>query len=246
VKVHKRRRAAPLHHAIGGNRRIDAAREEAGHAPCRAGGEPTRSAFLPEEVERLSRDDVDADHEVRLVEVDRPSARGLDAAADLALDLRGRQGIALVGAAGRHPEAPAGAAAEIAENGVGNRVDVQRLAARRRPDPPRVRVVGDPERSTEPLCHFPGFGRRSEHHLDAPHHRPDGRDVEPGEQGDLLVVDDERGHGSRATQASGFRLRASGFARSAGPRRRRHPAAQRQSTARRPRPNDRSRQRFRS
>ena len=67
-------------------------------------GSPPAPALLAEEVERLVRERLDVDRQLRVPEVDVPAARHLDAAADLALDLRRRQRKTLVGAARRHPE----------------------------------------------------------------------------------------------------------------------------------------------
>ena len=55
VEVHEGHRAAALHHAMRGDRRIDAARQQAHHATGRAGRQPAGAAFLAEEVERLVR-----------------------------------------------------------------------------------------------------------------------------------------------------------------------------------------------
>jgi len=57
---------------------------------------------------------------VWLVEIDGPPARLLDAAADLALDLRRGEWKPLVGPARRDTKAPAGAIAEVFENRAAN------------------------------------------------------------------------------------------------------------------------------
>ena len=115
VKVDERHRAAALHHAMRGDRRIDAAGEQARHAagrsgrqasrrrvPCRRSRTPDRSAARRESSRSGSS---------RLT---RPPARLLDAPADLALDLRRGHRKALVRAARRHAKAVARAIAEVA------------------------------------------------------------------------------------------------------------------------------------
>ena len=72
-------------------------------------GQAAGPALLAEVVERLVRQQLDVHDELRMLEIDPPAARRLDAAADLALDLRRRQRKPLVGPPRRDAEAGAGA-----------------------------------------------------------------------------------------------------------------------------------------
>src|SRR4030095_8740535 len=92
------------------------ARQKAYHATGSAGRQASRPAFLAEEVERLVREQLDVNRQVRLIEVHTPAARLLDAAAKFALYLRRRHRKALVSAARRDAEAGAGPIAEVVQN----------------------------------------------------------------------------------------------------------------------------------
>ena len=67
-------------------------------------GSPPAPALLAEEIERVVRQHLEVNRQRRIVEIDAPALRFLDAAADLALDLRRRERKALVGAAGADAE----------------------------------------------------------------------------------------------------------------------------------------------
>ena len=67
-------------------------------------GMPPGPGFLAEVVERFAGERLDVNRELRVVEVDRPSLRFLDASSDLALDLRRGQRESLVCALRRHAE----------------------------------------------------------------------------------------------------------------------------------------------
>jgi hypothetical protein len=136
-----------------------------------------------------------------------PAARRLDAAADFALDLGRRHREALVAALGGHAETRRLAVAKIADERIGNRLDV-------RPGPAGPGEVRDPEHVLQPPAHIVVGRARTEHEFDAAVERADVRDVEIGGrlpdvaheaadeprpvlalERDLLVVDDDGIHG---------------------------------------------------
>src|SRR5689334_9494493 len=100
---------------MSGDGRIDPAGQQADDATGGTGRQAARSPFLAEEVERPIGEQLDMDDEIRIVEVDRPATRLLDAATDFAFDLRRRQRKALVGATSRDAKAGARAIAEVVE-----------------------------------------------------------------------------------------------------------------------------------
>ncbi len=129
VEMHEEHPAAPSHQTPGRNRGVDPTGEQARHAPAHAHGHAAGPAFLAEIIERVVRQRFDMDGELRLVEIDQPALRLLDAAADLALDLRRGHRKPLVGSAGRHTERPGGPAAEVHKNRARDRVHVERRAS---------------------------------------------------------------------------------------------------------------------
>jgi hypothetical protein len=88
VKVHEEHGAAPPHHPIRRHGGVDAAREQARHAPAGPRRQAARARLLPEEIERLVREHLDVNAQGRLVEIDPPALLLFDPAADLTLDLR--------------------------------------------------------------------------------------------------------------------------------------------------------------
>ena len=117
-------------------------------------GMPPGPGFLPEVVERFAGERLDVDRELRIVEVDGPSLRFLDAPADLALDLRRRERKSLVGALRRHAERGDAQIAEILENGLRDAVDVERHER-------GARKIRDAEDVAQPLGHrLPRVRRR--------------------------------------------------------------------------------------
>ena len=139
MKVHEQDAAAAPHQPPRRDGGVDAARQQARHAAADADRHAARAAFLAEVVERLVRQRLDVDRELRLVEVDEPASRFLDPAADLAFDLRRGQREPLVGPAGARPGTCARSrVAEIVQDRRRDRVDVERRA-------PRLREVGHAE-----------------------------------------------------------------------------------------------------
>src|SRR5690242_107229 len=132
---------------MSGDGRIDPAGQQAHDAAGRSGRQASCSSLFAEKVERPISEQLDVDDQLRIVEVYRPAARLLDAATDLALDLRRCQRKALVGATGRDAKAGARAIAQLVENRRGDRVEVSRnvrpTVLERRMS--RVRKIGDAE-----------------------------------------------------------------------------------------------------
>src|SRR5205823_5838253 len=157
--------------AIRGDRRIDASREKARHASGGAGRQTARAALLAEEIERLVGQHFHVDDELRMREIDAPAFRVLDASADFALDLRRRQREALVGAPRRHAKAVARAIAEVAQDGGGDPVDIERRAA-------GMGIVRDAEGRTNAIADDAWIRGWTEHDLDSAHEVPNRRHVE--------------------------------------------------------------------
>ena len=204
MEVDKGHIAAALHHPVRGDRRVESARQQ-GDDPARGSGrQAPKCASLVEVIERLVCQQLDMDDQLGGAQVHLPAARLLDPPADLALDLRRGEREPLVRAACQHPEAAALPVAEVADDGRGDRLDLERR-------PLRVGVVGDPEGAPDPLAHHFPVRAGAELELDAAHQDPDGRHVqighgapqvahesrdEPGTvlslEGQLLVVNDKR------------------------------------------------------
>ena len=159
------------------------------------------------------RQQLDVDGERCLVEIDRPSARLLDAPADFALHLRRRHRKSLVRAPHADAKAAARSLAEVVEDRPCDGVDVERGSS-------RVGKVRDAERPPHALARRLAAGAWTELNLDAPHQRAHGDDIEvrkrppqiadkPAEEPrtvlplerDLLVVDDDRIHQVAAAAA---------------------------------------------
>ena len=164
MKVHRDDAASALHQPIARHRRIDAAREQRDDTAADTGRHAARAGFLPEVVERLARERLDVDRELRIVEVDGPSLRFLDATAHFALDLRRRQRKSLVGPLRRHAERGHPQIAEIAR-GWRSRCRRRRAARARRAKNSRCRTRGAAARPPAPTR------PDAEDDLDAPHLR---------------------------------------------------------------------------
>src|SRR5688572_10755772 len=153
-----------------------------------------------------------------MLQVDTAAASLLDAAADCPFELRRRQGKAFVSAPGRDPEAVTSSRREVAKNGRGQEIQIERGSA-------SVRDVGDPERAPNPVTNLVAGRARTEDDLDPPHERANRSDVEvrhrrtqvadkPAHeprpvlplQRDLLVMDDDRVHGLSTASAAQWPL----------------------------------------
>ena len=149
VEVDEQHRAAALHHAPRGHRRVDAARQQARHLAAHAGRQPARPALLAEGVERV------VGHASRRGssarggrEVHLPALRQLDPPAHLALDLRRLHREPLVGALDRHAERRRVDVAEVAPGW--RRRSPRCRAARARP----ARSWRSPKTRAQPLAHL--------------------------------------------------------------------------------------------
>ena len=162
MKVDQQHRAAAAHHPVRRDRRVDAARQQAGDAAAGAGRQAAGARLLAEEVERMVRQhlEVDASAPARSRSTRQP-VRSLMQAADFALDLRRGERKPLVGApraargttpACRSPRSrriaaasaskSCGAAAGIREVGDAEHVPhaVARPRPRRRPAPSSISI----------------------------------------------------------------------------------------------------------
>src|SRR3954467_4535469 len=117
--------AAAAHHAPRGDRGIDPARQQACDLATRADRQTAGPALLAEVIESLVRERLDVNRQRGFIEVDRPAARFLDPAADLALDLRRCERETLVGTSRGQPEGRRVLRPEILEDLPGDRVDVE-------------------------------------------------------------------------------------------------------------------------
>ena len=206
VEVDEEHAAAAAHHAPRRDGRIDPAGQQARHAAAGSDRQAAGPALLAEGVERFMGQRFDADRELRIAEIDEPVPRLLDAPADLALDLRGAQRKALVGALGGHAEGGGILGTEVVQDLGRDRVHVERRAS-------RPREVADAEHQRDPVAHLFPARAGPEHQLDAPHQDAHFRDVEvarrradvahePGDEPravlplerDFPVVDDDRLH----------------------------------------------------
>src|SRR6185295_17924283 len=97
--------AAPLHHAMRGHRRIDAAREKREDRSAGADRQAVGSWIFFQREEGFTRSDIDVDFELRVLQVDRCSVLLAYGVAENTADLRGRDRERLVRSLGAHGEA---------------------------------------------------------------------------------------------------------------------------------------------
>ena len=129
---------------------------ESRHAsrPLGPGRQPAGARFLAEEVERVVGQHLEVDGQIRLVEIDPPALGLLDQPADLALDLRRREGKALVGAARADAKARRWRSPRSARIARGQRLEVVRR-------PAGQREIGDAEHAADAIAGLVE-GRRSD------------------------------------------------------------------------------------
>ena len=198
--------AAAPHHPVGSNGRIYSAGQKTGHSAGGARRQPARTALLPEKIECLVGQQFYVNNELSMLEIDVPAARALDLATHFALDLGRGHWKSLVRASHRHAEALTRPVPKLAENVVGQQVEIQSR-------PRRIGKIGDTERPPDSVADFFARRTRTELHLDASHQRAHGSHIqirnstaqvadqarkEPWTvlsfEGDFLVVDDDRVH----------------------------------------------------
>ena len=181
VEVDEQHRAAAPHHAVGRDRRIDAARQQTRDATAGPGRQSAGARLLAEEIEGVIRQHLEVNRQLGIVEIDVPALRLLDETADFALDLRRRERQAFVGAPCGHAERGRSPIAEVVEDRRGERLKFVRR-------PGGIRKVRDAEDVPHPLAYGLPGRRGAEVDLDAAHRRPDRPDVEVG-QGGAQVAD---------------------------------------------------------
>ena len=206
VEVDESDAAAALDHPPRRHRRVDAPRQQARDPAARPAGQAPGPRLLPQAAERPVGQHLHPHRQGRPVEVDPPPLGRLDAAPQVPLDLRRRQGKPLVGAPGRHPEAVRLDPVELGEHGVRDGVEVAGGGD-------RPQEVGDAGHAGEPLAHLGPVAVRRVLQLEAAHQGAHPDPVDPGHrgpdvgeepldepravaslEGDLLIVDDDRGH----------------------------------------------------
>ena len=175
VKMNQQHRAAAAHHAIRGDRRIDAARQQARHAAARSSRHAARGRLFAEEIERAVRQHLDVHGKGGVLEIDAPAPRLLDDPAHFAFDLRRRERQPLVGTRGRDAERVGLTAAQVGENCGRQRAEVVRA-------PIGVREVRDAEHPPQPIPHLVPRRVRSQLELDPAGNRSHRRHVQPGER----------------------------------------------------------------
>jgi hypothetical protein len=165
VKVDEHRPAAPADEPPRGHGRIDAAREQAHHAPAGPHRQAARAPLLFEVEECVVRDDLRVDRALGPSEVDGPSGGVLHAPADHTLDLGRRHGKPLVRAASGDAKPARGQTGNTGDDGVREGVEI---GGRVR----GAREVADPGQAREPVAHVRPLGPRAEAHFNPAHDRP--------------------------------------------------------------------------
>jgi hypothetical protein len=168
---------AALHHAPGRHRRIDAAGQER-NQPSPGAGRQAADALLAFDVaERRSGNDLDADDEIGVIEIDLPAARGPDARPEIARQLGRRHRELRVGAAHQHAEALGRfLRRQPRHNRVGHAFEIERDA---RGDG----IIGDAEHARQAIEDLRQRFVLPEHDLDAANHGPHLFHVQAGQRG---------------------------------------------------------------